>query len=30
VDPRLNYEQALELAMRIAGLHEGKKKRTGG
>ena len=27
VDPRLNYEQALELAMRIAGLHEGKKKR---
>ena len=28
VDPRLNYEQALELAMRIAGLHEGKKKRT--
>jgi 3-deoxy-7-phosphoheptulonate synthase len=30
VDPRLNYEQALELAMRIAGLHEGKKKRSGG
>ncbi|HEV8330110.1 MAG TPA: 3-deoxy-7-phosphoheptulonate synthase class II, partial [Steroidobacteraceae bacterium] len=30
VDPRLNYEQALELAMRIAGLHEGKKKRIGG
>jgi 3-deoxy-7-phosphoheptulonate synthase len=27
VDPRLNYEQALELAMCIAGLHEGKKKR---
>ena len=27
VDPRLNYEQALELAMRIAGLHEGKKKK---
>jgi len=27
VDPRLNYEQALELAMRIAGLHENKKKR---
>jgi 3-deoxy-7-phosphoheptulonate synthase len=22
VDPRLNYEQALELAMRIAGLHK--------
>ena len=29
VDPRLNYEQALELAMRIAGLHEGRKKRSG-
>jgi 3-deoxy-7-phosphoheptulonate synthase len=27
VDPRLNYEQALELAMRIAGLHEGRKKK---
>ena len=27
VDPRLNYEQALELAMRIAGLHEGKNKK---
>jgi 3-deoxy-7-phosphoheptulonate synthase len=24
VDPRLNYEQALELAMRIAGLHSKK------
>ena len=27
VDPRFKYEQALELAMRIAGLHENKKKR---
>jgi len=27
VDPRLNYEQALELAMRIAGLHENNKKK---
>src|SRR5262245_49391473 len=26
VDPRLNYEQALELAMRIAGLHPPKRK----
>lgn len=26
VDPRLNYEQALELAMRIAGLHPSKRK----
>jgi 3-deoxy-7-phosphoheptulonate synthase len=25
VDPRLNYEQAMEVAMRIAGLHEGRK-----
>ena len=24
VDPRLNYEQALEMAMRIAGLHSKK------
>lgn len=28
VDPRLNYEQALELAMRIAGLHKGVHKDT--
>jgi 3-deoxy-7-phosphoheptulonate synthase len=27
VDPRLNYEQALELAMRIAGLHSGLRRR---
>ncbi|HEY0942170.1 MAG TPA: 3-deoxy-7-phosphoheptulonate synthase class II [Steroidobacter sp.] len=27
VDPRLNYEQALELAMRIAGLHSNKGSR---
>jgi len=26
VDPRLNYEQALELAMRIAGLHPPKRR----
>jgi 3-deoxy-7-phosphoheptulonate synthase len=26
VDPRLNYEQALELAMRISGLHSDAKK----
>jgi 3-deoxy-7-phosphoheptulonate synthase len=26
VDPRLNYEQALELAMRIAGLHSGARR----
>jgi 3-deoxy-7-phosphoheptulonate synthase len=26
VDPRLNYEQALELAMRIAGLYAADKK----
>jgi 3-deoxy-7-phosphoheptulonate synthase len=26
VDPRLNYEQALELAMRIANLHAGAKR----
>jgi 3-deoxy-7-phosphoheptulonate synthase len=26
VDPRLNYEQALELAMRVAGLSGGKKR----
>ncbi len=26
VDPRLNYEQALELAMRIIGLYPGQKK----
>jgi 3-deoxy-7-phosphoheptulonate synthase len=26
VDPRLNYEQALELAMRIAGLHKDARK----
>ncbi len=25
VDPRLNYEQAMEVAMRIAGLHESRK-----
>lgn len=31
VDPRLNYEQAMEVAMRIAGLHrgDGKAKRDG-
>ena len=31
VDPRLNYEQAMEVAMRIAGLHRGngKAKRDG-
>jgi 3-deoxy-7-phosphoheptulonate synthase len=31
VDPRLNYEQAMEVAMRIAGLHRGngKAKRNG-
>jgi len=31
VDPRLNYEQAMEVAMRIAGLHRGngKAKREG-
>jgi 3-deoxy-7-phosphoheptulonate synthase len=27
VDPRLNYEQALELAMRIARLHSGNRQR---
>jgi 3-deoxy-7-phosphoheptulonate synthase len=26
VDPRLNYEQAMEVAMRIAGLHHGNGK----
>ena len=26
VDPRLNYEQAMEVAMRIAGLHQGNGK----
>jgi 3-deoxy-7-phosphoheptulonate synthase len=26
VDPRLNYEQAMEIAMRIAGLHKGTAK----
>jgi 3-deoxy-7-phosphoheptulonate synthase len=25
VDPRLNYEQAMEIAMRIAGLHDARK-----
>lgn len=25
VDPRLNYEQAMEIAMRIAGLHQAKR-----
>ena len=27
VDPRLNYEQAMEVAMRIAGLHHAEPKR---
>jgi 3-deoxy-7-phosphoheptulonate synthase len=27
VDPRLNYEQAMEIAMRIAGLHNGSASR---
>jgi 3-deoxy-7-phosphoheptulonate synthase len=31
VDPRLNYEQAMEVAMRIAGLHQGNgKPKSGG
>ena len=29
VDPRLNYEQAMEVAMRIAGLHSGNGKGRG-
>ena len=28
VDPRLNYEQAMEIAMRIAGLHQATAKIT--
>ena len=27
VDPRLNYEQAMEVAMRIAGLHHAEPRR---
>jgi len=29
VDPRLNYEQAMEVAMRIAGLHQSRRGSTG-
>ena len=27
VDPRLNYEQSMEVAMRIAGLHKGNGRK---